>query len=73
MRTIFIHFLNSGDLPFNADTNVLRLQLAKHAVSVYSVESALYMTTGLMDIYENTDVNVETSILKVFLISLLLH
>lgn len=52
-------------MPYNTETNTMRLQLARNAVAVYSVESALYMTAGLMDIYADTDVSMETAILKV--------
>lgn len=53
-------------MPYRTDTNTIRLQLAKNAVAVYSVESALYMTAGLIDIYEDTNVDMETAILKVY-------
>lgn len=48
------------------ETNTIRLELAKNSVAVYGVESALYLTAGIMDIYEDTNVEVETAMLKVF-------
>lgn len=48
------------------ETNTMRLQLAKNSVAVYGVESALFLTAGIMDIYEDTNVEVETAMLKVF-------
>lgn len=43
----------------------LRLQIAKYSTYVYGVESMLYMTAGLMDLYERTSIDVETAALKV--------
>lgn len=41
------------------------MEIAKSVCAVYSVESMLYMTAGIMDLYPNTNIDVESSILKV--------
>lgn len=45
--------------------SALRVEAAKGASYAYSVESMLYMTVGLMDLYHNTNIDVETAIVKV--------
>lgn len=44
----------------------MKNRIAKTVCSTYALESMLYMTTSLMDAYEGQDVDMETSILKVF-------
>lgn len=47
------------------EANSLRIEISKGASRAYAVESMIYMTIGLMDLYKNTNVDVETAILKV--------
>ncbi|XP_031616512.1 complex I assembly factor ACAD9, mitochondrial-like [Contarinia nasturtii] len=44
----------------------LRSEVLKSAADIYSTESMLYMTAGLMDLYKNTNIDVETAIIKTF-------
>uniref|UniRef100_A0A2M4AH43 Putative very-long-chain acyl-coa dehydrogenase n=1 Tax=Anopheles triannulatus TaxID=58253 RepID=A0A2M4AH43_9DIPT len=53
----------SGDIK---DIEVVREQLARMACTIYAAESLIYMTTSLMDDFENQDVDVEAAITKVF-------
>ncbi|ETN65632.1 oxidoreductase [Anopheles darlingi] len=48
------------------DIEVVREQLARMACTIYAAESLIYMTTSLMDDFENQDVDVEAAITKVF-------
>lgn len=50
------------------EATLLRIDISKSASSTYSLESMLYMTAGLMDLYQNTNVDVETAIVKVSII-----
>lgn len=43
----------------------MRLVLAQIAAAVYSIESMLYMTAGIIDLYDNTDIDMETAAIKV--------
>lgn len=45
--------------------HAMRLTIGKHATSIYSLESMLYLTTGIMDKHINTNVDLETAIFKV--------
>lgn len=45
--------------------HALRLTIGKHATSIYALESMLYLTTGIMDKYDNTNIDLETAIFKV--------
>lgn len=47
------------------EESALRVEVSKACCSVYAVESMLYLTAGLMDLYKNTDIDVETAVLKV--------
>lgn len=47
------------------EASSLRLEVAKSTSYVYAVESMVYMTAGLMDLYKNTNIEVESAILKV--------
>uniref|UniRef100_A0A2M3Z764 Putative very-long-chain acyl-coa dehydrogenase n=1 Tax=Anopheles braziliensis TaxID=58242 RepID=A0A2M3Z764_9DIPT len=53
----------SGDIK---DIEVVREQLARMACTIYAAESLIYMTTSLMDDFENQDVDVEAAITKIF-------
>lgn len=57
-------------LPFSPESsifeaNALRLEVSMCASNTYATESLLYMTVGLMDLYKNSNLDVETAILKV--------
>ena len=43
----------------------LRSVIGKYACSIYALESMLYLTTGIMDKYDNTNIELETAIFKV--------
>lgn len=43
----------------------LRNVLGKYSCSIYALESMLYLTTGIMDKYENTNIDLETAIFTV--------
>lgn len=45
--------------------HALRLTIGKNATSIYALESMLYLTTGIMDKHENTNIDLETAIFKV--------
>lgn len=62
-RNIFISYYSPDGKSFEA--NALRIEISKGASGAYSVESMIYMTIGLMDLYKNTNIDVETAILKV--------
>lgn len=47
------------------EANALRLEVSKSAASTYAAESVLYMTAGLMDLYKNSNIDVESAIVKV--------
>lgn len=47
------------------EANALRLEVSKSASNTYAAESLLYMTAGLMDLYKNTNIDVESAIVKV--------
>lgn len=47
------------------ESNSLRADVSKSTSNAYAVESMLYMTAGLMDLYKNTNIDVESAILKV--------
>lgn len=49
----------------NTELHALRLTMGKHATSIYALESMLYLTTGIMDKHYNTNIDLETAILKV--------
>lgn len=42
-----------------------RTHLAKATLSLYGMESMIYMTAGLLDEFQNPDVILETAITKV--------
>lgn len=58
-------FLKSSPEGETFRASALRVQASKCASEAYSVESMLYMTVGLMDLYQNTNIDVETAIIKV--------
>lgn len=43
----------------------LRTAIGKYTCSIYALESMLYLTTGIMDKYDNTNIDLETAIFKV--------
>lgn len=43
----------------------LRSVIGKYTCSIYALESMLYLTTGIMDKYDNTNIDLETAIFKV--------
>lgn len=45
--------------------HAFRLTIGKHATAIYALESMLYLTTGIMDKHFNTNIDLETAILKV--------
>ncbi|VEN58835.1 unnamed protein product [Callosobruchus maculatus] len=47
-------------------TDAVRSIIAQITTSLYGMESATYLTTGLLDSYENQDCQLETAIVKVF-------
>lgn len=49
----------------NTEMHALRLTIGKHACAVYALESMLYLTAGIMDKYDNTNIDLETAIFKV--------
>lgn len=49
----------------NTEMHALRLTIGKHASAIYALESMLYLTTGIMDKYDNTNIDLETAIFKV--------
>ncbi|XP_055313012.1 complex I assembly factor ACAD9, mitochondrial-like [Sitodiplosis mosellana] len=44
----------------------LRSVIGKYTCSIYALESMLYLTTGIMDKYDNTNIDLETAILKTY-------
>ncbi|XP_053662892.1 complex I assembly factor ACAD9, mitochondrial [Anopheles marshallii] len=55
------------------DIEIVREQLARMASIIYASESLIYMTTSMMDDFENQDVEMEAAITKVFTTSSLLN
>lgn len=58
----FFFFFHSTQ---NTEMHALRLTIGKNATSIYALESMLYLTTGIMDKHENTNIDLETAIFKV--------
>lgn len=61
------HFkhLNQFYYSQNTEMHALRLTMGKHATSIYALESMLYLTTGIMDKHNNTNIDLETAVFKV--------
>lgn len=59
---------HSMETTFETEANSLRLELAKSVCAIYATESSLYMTSGLMDLYKNTNIELETCILQVVIV-----
>lgn len=49
----------------NTEFQALRMTIGKHATFIYALESMLYLTTGIMDKHNNTNIDLETAIFKV--------
>lgn len=62
VRSPFFYFRPEGE---SFENSSLRLEISKAVSNTYAVESMLYMTAGLMDLYKNTNIDVESAILKV--------
>lgn len=45
--------------------DLIKNRLAKSVCDTYAIESMTYLTTGLIDRYENQDVDLEAAMLKV--------
>lgn len=43
----------------------LREAIGKHTCSIFALESMLYLTTGILDEYDNSNIDLETAIFKV--------
>ncbi|XP_056641483.1 complex I assembly factor ACAD9, mitochondrial [Diorhabda sublineata] len=56
----------SDDKNLLHETDGIREKIGEMIVSIYAMESILYLTTGLIDNYENQDIEVEASIVKAF-------
>lgn len=56
----------SDDKNLLHETDGIRETIGEMIVSVYAMESIIYLTTGLIDNYENQDIEVEASIVKAF-------
>ncbi|XP_050508482.1 complex I assembly factor ACAD9, mitochondrial isoform X1 [Diabrotica virgifera virgifera] len=56
----------SDDKNLLHETDAIRDSIAKMVVSLYAMESMLYLTTGLTDNFKDQDIEVESSIVKVF-------
>lgn len=50
------------------DVEAIKEQIGSLAVSYYALESMVYMTAGLIDIYEKQDVEIESAIVQAFAI-----
>lgn len=61
-NNIFITFLHRRG---HNEAVTLRAAIGKYTCSIYALESMLYLTTGIMDKYDNSNVNLETAIFKV--------
>lgn len=48
------------------ESDLVKKKLASMTGSIYALESMCYFTSGLMDLYENQDLDVEAAIVKVF-------
>lgn len=49
----------------SSDMDLIKNRLAKSVCDTYAIESMTYLTTGLIDGYENQDVDLEAAMLKV--------
>lgn len=49
----------------SSDMDLIKNRLAKTVCDTYAIESMTYLTTGLIDGYENQDVDLEAAMLKV--------
>lgn len=47
------------------ESTTLRTMVGKYTHSIYALESMLYLTTGIMDKYKNTNIDLESAIFKV--------
>lgn len=59
---------HSMETTFATEANSLRLELAKSVCAIYATESSLYMTSGIMDIYKNSNIELESCILQVVIV-----
>ncbi|KAJ8983204.1 hypothetical protein NQ317_016425 [Molorchus minor] len=56
----------SNDFTMLHETDAIRGKLGEATMWLYAMESMLYLTTGLLDSYENQDCELESTIVKVF-------
>lgn len=50
---------------FIRDLDLFKNSLSKAVCDTYALESMIYLTAGIIDGYENADVDLETAIIKV--------
>lgn len=48
---------------------MVRRAIADAACSIYAIESMIYMTASIPDLYEKPDIDLESAIVKVFITS----
>ncbi|KAJ8937474.1 hypothetical protein NQ314_011863 [Rhamnusium bicolor] len=57
---------SSNDINVLFKTDAIRGKIGEVATDLYAMESAVYLTSGLIDSYENQDCALESAIVKVF-------
>ncbi|RZC33426.1 acyl-CoA dehydrogenase family member 9, mitochondrial [Asbolus verrucosus] len=61
------HFIKISREPYLLhETDAIRSKMGELTTSLYAIESMVYLTTGLLDNYENQDCELESSIVKIF-------
>ncbi|KAF5275973.1 hypothetical protein FQA39_LY00769 [Lamprigera yunnana] len=67
LDNVVSHFKDVNIGPASAtEADYVQSVIAEMTISLYGIESATYLTAGLLDFYENQDCLLESTILKVF-------
>lgn len=60
---------NYAEFTFSSDLDFIKIKLGQLTSQLYQLESMIYLTTGLIDEYENPKVDYETAMVKVWMVT----